>query len=56
MAPRHPLDAELIVSYLTLRKAIGYIGLLMPIIVRVGAYYFEQIRRTLQSVLITTPV
>lgn len=43
MAPRNPLDAELIVSYLTLRKAVGYIGLLMPIIVRVGAYYFEQI-------------
>ena len=43
MAPRHPLDAELIVSYLTLRKAVGYIGLLMPILVRVGAYFFEQI-------------
>ena len=43
MAPRNPLDAELIVSYLTLRKAVGYIGLLMPILVRVGAYYFEQI-------------
>jgi len=43
MAPRNPLDAELIVSYLTLRKAVGIIGLLMPIVVRVGAYYFEQI-------------
>ncbi|HEX7331205.1 MAG TPA: hypothetical protein VF290_06880 [Pyrinomonadaceae bacterium] len=43
MAPRNPLDAELIVSYLTLRKAVGYLGLLMPILVRVGAYYFEQI-------------
>ena len=43
MTPRNPLDAELIVSYLTLRKAVGYIGLLMPILVRVGACYFEQI-------------
>lgn len=43
MAPRNPLDAELIVSYLTLRKAVGYIGLLMPILVRVGAHFFEQI-------------
>jgi hypothetical protein len=43
MAPRNPLDAELIVSYLTLRKAVGYIGLLMPILVRVGARFFEQI-------------
>ena len=43
MAPRNPLDAELIVSYLTLRKAVGYLGLLMPILVRLGARYFEQI-------------
>jgi len=43
MAPKNPLDAELIVSYLTLRKAVGIIGLLMPIIVRIGAYYFEKI-------------
>lgn len=43
MAPRNPLDNELIVSYLTLRKAVGYLGLLMPILVRAGAYYFEQI-------------
>ena len=43
MAPRNPLDAELIVSYLTLRKAVGIIGLLMPIIVRVGAYFFDKI-------------
>lgn len=43
MAPKNPLDAELIVSYLTLRKAVGIIGLLMPIIVRAGAYYFEKI-------------
>lgn len=43
MSPKNPLDDELIVSYLTLRKMIGVIGLLMPIIVRVGAYYFEKI-------------
>lgn len=43
MAPRNLLDNEFIVSYLTLRKAVGYLGLLMPILVRVGAYYFEQI-------------
>ena len=41
--PQPPLNAELVVSYLTLRKALGYLGLLMPIIVRLGAYYFEQI-------------
>jgi hypothetical protein len=34
---------ELIVSYLTLRKAIGYIGIAMPIIVKAGAWYFEGI-------------
>src|SRR5262245_15381653 len=38
-----PLNAELVVSYLTLRKAVGYLGLLMPIIVRLGARYFEHI-------------
>ena len=43
MPPRNPLDAELIVSFLTLRKAVGVLGLLMPIVVRVGARYFEQI-------------
>jgi hypothetical protein len=43
MKPGPPLNAELVVSYLTLRKALGYLGLLMPIIVRVGAYYFEKI-------------
>ena len=43
MAPKNPLDDELIISYLTLRKAVGVLGLLMPIIVRVGARYFEQI-------------
>lgn len=42
MVPQNPQD-EFIVSYKTLRKAVGYIGLLMPIIVRLGARYFEQI-------------
>ena len=39
----NPLNAELVVSYLTLRKAIGVIGLLMPIVVRIGAHLFEGI-------------
>ena len=43
MAPQNPLDSELIVSYLTLRKAVGFIGLAMPIVVRVGAYFLEGI-------------
>ena len=30
-------DSELVVSYLTLRQMIGWIGLLMPISVRLGA-------------------
>ena len=43
MSPQNSLNAELVISYLTLRKAIGFIGILMPIIVRVGAYFFEHI-------------
>jgi hypothetical protein len=39
-------DKEFVVSYLTLRKAIGIAGLLMPFIVRAGAYVFESIRST----------
>lgn len=38
-----PPGSELIVSFLTLRKAIGYIGIAMPIVVRIGAYFLEQI-------------
>ena len=34
---------EFVVSYLTLRQMIGWIGLLMPISVRLGAYIFEGI-------------
>jgi hypothetical protein len=39
-------ESELVVSYLTLRQMIGWIGLLMPIGVRLGAYLFEGIRTT----------
>ncbi|MDH4164558.1 MAG: hypothetical protein OEW15_17990 [Nitrospirota bacterium] len=39
-------ESELIVSYLTLRKMIGWIGLLMPVSVRLGAWIFEGIRTT----------
>ena len=43
MKPQNPQNAEFVVSFLTLRKAIGVIGLLMPIVVRLGAYWFEGI-------------
>lgn len=43
MSSQDPLDSELIISFLTLRKAIGYIGIAMPIVVRLGAYVFEGI-------------
>lgn len=46
MSQPNPPDAELIISYLTLRKALGYIGIAMPIVVRLGAKYFEQIPST----------
>ena len=36
-------DSDLAISYLTLRKMIGWIGLLMPFVVRLGALYLEQI-------------
>jgi hypothetical protein len=39
-------DSELVVSYLTLRQMIGWIGLLMPFLVRVGAFLREGIRST----------
>lgn len=39
-------DNELVVSYLTLRRMIGWIGLLMPLAVRLGAFVFEGIRTT----------
>jgi hypothetical protein len=34
-------QGELVVSYLTLRQMIGWIGLAMPITVRLGAYLFS---------------
>jgi len=43
MKPQNPQNAELVVSFLTLRKAIGVIGLLMPIVVRLGAFWLERI-------------
>jgi hypothetical protein len=36
-------ETELIVSYRTLRQTIGYVGLLMPVLVRAGAWFFEHI-------------
>ncbi len=39
-------NKEFVVSYLTLRQMIGWIGLLMPITVRLGALIFEGIRTT----------
>ena len=38
-----PLDNEFVISYFKLRKAIGWLGLLMPIIVRLGARVLEGI-------------
>jgi hypothetical protein len=39
-------DHELVVSYLTLRQMIGWVGFLMPLSVRVGAFVFEGIKST----------
>jgi hypothetical protein len=39
-------NSEMVVSYLTLRQMIGWIGLLMPIGVRLGALIFEGIHTT----------
>ena len=36
-------DRQWVVSYLTLRQMIGWIGLLMPIAVRLGGYLLEGI-------------
>jgi hypothetical protein len=40
------MQKELVVSYLTLRQMIGWISLLMPIAIRVGAYVFEGVHST----------
>ena len=37
------LENDYVVSYLTLRQMIGWAGLLMPLVVRGGAYIFEGI-------------
>lgn len=39
-------DSTLVVSYLTLRQMIGWIGMLMPLAVRLGAYLFQGIYST----------
>jgi hypothetical protein len=39
-------QTELVVSYLALRQMIGWVSLLMPIAIRVGAYAFEGVHST----------
>lgn len=39
-------NSDLVVSYMTLRQMIGFIGLLMPFFVRIGAWFFEGIAST----------
>jgi len=34
--PAVPLDNEFIISFFRLRQALGYIGIAMPIVVKVG--------------------
>ena len=41
-----PQDSQLVVPYLTLRQMIGWVALLMPIVVRLGAYCFEGVHST----------
>lgn len=43
MTRQTPPDSEFIISFLTLRKAIGIIGILMPIVVRALAYFHDGI-------------
>jgi hypothetical membrane protein len=43
MTPQPPIDNEFVISYLKLRKAIGWLGLLLPILVRFGAWWREGI-------------
>jgi len=38
-----PLDNEYIISYFKLRKAIGWLGLVLPILVRWGAKLLDKI-------------
>jgi hypothetical protein len=39
-------DEQFYLSYMTLRQAIGWVGLLMPIVVKLGAYIFQGITTT----------
>jgi len=43
MSAQPPLDNEFVISYFTLRKAIGWFGLLLPIVIRLGAWLWEGI-------------
>ena len=36
-------DSSLVISYLRLRQLIGYVGILMPVVIKIGAYYLEGI-------------
>ena len=70
MTPDPPLDNEYIISFFKLRKAIGWLGLLMPLIVRLGAkllegipshdsisaYYYTSMRDVFVGVLAATGV
>ena len=41
--PAAPLDNEFIISFFRLRQALGYIGIAMPIVVKVGAYVIDKV-------------
>jgi hypothetical protein len=43
MSTPPPENQFLVISYLLLRKALGYIAIAMPFVVGVGAWYFERI-------------
>ena len=38
-----PLDNEFIISFFRLRQALGYIGIAMPFVVKVGAYIIDKV-------------
>ena len=39
-------EKELVISYLTLRQMIGWVALILPFSIRVGAYVFESVHST----------
>ena len=43
MAAHPSPDSDLLISYMTLRKSLGYVAIAMPIAVKLGAYWFEGI-------------